>query len=348
MKVGIYNKYPDHLHFEPTSDCNARCPQCPRTFGASLLTNPELNVTEWSADDLKKVLDNDFFNDLKKVLINGNYGDIVMHTNPKEIISVFLDLKFQQIQINTNGGALGTEFWSWLGTHKNILVEFGIDGLDDTHHLYRRNTRFDIVMKNARAFIEAGGTASWAMTVFKHNEHQIDKCSKLAKEYGFSSFKKRPSTRWSGEDLIILDANMKESYRLEPATEIENRSSNLKNTSTECNIECSVAKQNSVYLSAEGKLYPCCWMAFSDQQNLNSHKKSSFIQKFYKDYDYGLDFNNVIKNKIVDIIKSKIFVEIENSWISDNQFDACKNHCVINSNRNRQLNKTKIKSYYSQ
>jgi MoaA/NifB/PqqE/SkfB family radical SAM enzyme len=359
MELGIYEHLPSRLHLEPTTRCNARCPQCPRTFAASMMTDPRLKMVDWNPEDLKTVLEDEFFKNLKSVLINGNYGDIVMHPHPKELIEVLLNRNVYLV-INTNGGALSTEFWSWLGSHRNVVVEFGIDGLKDTHHLYRRNTVFEVVMKNAKAFIDAGGDARWSMTVFKHNEHQIEECRNLAKEYKFKQFKQRPSTRFYHTDYIVLDNNMNEAYRLEPASKVADRYSNRKKSRYKkieipkiskidinefdnpipkidtCAIECLVSSHPSVYLSASGKLYPCCWTANKHEKSLIEGINSSFVQTFHKDLRYDIDFNDVTKNKISDIVKSGIFREIEKSWYSKNQFDVCKEICAIRSNMNYQ------------
>lgn len=360
MELGIYESLPIRLHLEPTTRCNARCPQCPRTFSASMMTDPRLKIVDWDPEDLKIVLEDEFFKNLKSVLINGNYGDIVMHPRPKELIKVLLNKKLNYVVINTNGGALNTEFWSWLGSHRNVIVEFGIDGLKDTHHLYRRNTVFEVVMKNAKAFIDSGGLAVWVMTTFRHNEHQIEECRKLAKEYKFKQFKQRPSTRFYYRDYIVLDNNMNEAYRLEPASKIADRYSNRKkaqykkveipkvskidikefdnpiSSKATRAIECLVSNHPSVYLSASGKLYPCCWTANKHEQSLMGGINSSFVQTFHKTLGYDVDFNDVMKNKISDIVKSGIFKEIEKSWYSKNQFDACKETCAIRSNMNYQ------------
>lgn len=366
MNLGIYENLPKRLHLEPTTRCNARCPQCPRTLSASLITDPRLNMVDWDPEELKFVLQDDFFKNLTHVLINGNYGDIVMHPYPKELVEVFLDKNMVEIAINTNGGALNTKFWSWLGTHKNIHVEFGIDGLKDTHHLYRRNTVFEVVMKNAKAFIDAGGGATWSMTTFKHNEHQIEECSDLAKEYGFKSFKQRPSTRFNKKDYIVLDSSMKESYRLEPASIVADRFKNMgahkyktieipkaseinidkfqppKISLSSRAIECLVSNPLSVYLSANKKLYPCCWTAYNHESSLMEGVNSSFVQTFHKKLGYDIDFNDVTKNKISDIIDCGIFTEIEKSWFSSNQFDICKKTCSIHSNMNYEYTNSNI------
>ena len=64
---------------------------------------------------------------------------------------------------------------------------FSIDGLKNTNELYRRKLEWEKLMRNASAFIEAGGVAYWDMLVFKHNEHQIEEVRQLAKNMGFKN-----------------------------------------------------------------------------------------------------------------------------------------------------------------
>lgn len=366
MINGIYKTLPHHLHLEPTSDCNARCPQCPRTFFTSKITDPRLNVEEWSPAELSEILRNEYFKDLRKILVNGNYGDIVKHSQPKELLEVALAHN-TMIEIRTNGGALPVAFWSWLGQQKNVLVEFGIDGLADTHHLYRRNTRFDVVIKNASAYIAAGGNASWAMTLFKHNEHQEQPCRELATELGFSSFKARASSRWHTKDLIVVDNNFNKEYVLEPVTGLASRysaapadkarplsfyeqhrkeitfdlaSAKIKESPVE-DVKCHVADGNSVYLSADKKLWPCCWIGFNVQNAIKTNTRTSFVEKFFNELNYDLDFNNVMTHSITGIVGSGLFLEIENSW-RHTPFDECSTMCSKKSNWNIQAKNTQI------
>ena len=77
------------IHLEPTSKCNAKCPQCPRNvFGSSHLLD---NLQE--EDFPIELLDQIDIPVLNDVLINGNYGDIVMHSKPKEFIEEIMNGK---------------------------------------------------------------------------------------------------------------------------------------------------------------------------------------------------------------------------------------------------------------
>jgi sulfatase maturation enzyme AslB (radical SAM superfamily) len=91
--------------------------------------------------------------------------------------------------MNTNGSARTVDWWRDIAEvlKPNGYVIFSIDGLEDTNHLYRRNTNWEKIISNVNAFIEAGGIAHWEYIVFEHNEHQIDIARDLASSLGFSN-----------------------------------------------------------------------------------------------------------------------------------------------------------------
>jgi MoaA/NifB/PqqE/SkfB family radical SAM enzyme len=107
---------------------------------------------------------------------------------------------------NTNGSLRNPAWWSRLGAvmreEQNLgnYCTFSLDGLEDTNHLYRRNTNWKKIMENAQAFIDAGGIAHWDFIVFEHNEHQVDEARELAIKMGFKNFNVKRTTRWSRYD----------------------------------------------------------------------------------------------------------------------------------------------------
>src|SRR5262249_43756113 len=97
--------------------------------------------------------------------------------------------------MHTNGGARGPDWWAKLARSCRS-VWFGIDGLEDTNHLYRQNVSWKRLMANARAYIGAGGRATWVMNVFRHNEHQVEEARRFATEAGFVEFIVRKTARF--------------------------------------------------------------------------------------------------------------------------------------------------------
>lgn len=357
MIIGIYKDLPEYLHIEPTKRCNAACPQCPRTIGASLQSYPNIPKTEITPDNLKTILSDKFFKRLRKVLINGNYGDIVMHSTPKEFVQTFIDMKFQEIQINTNGGGLSTEFWSWLGSQSNVIVEFALDGLEDTHHLYRRNTRFDTVIKNAKAYINAGGYARWIMNVFGNNEHQVDVCRQMSKDLGFAEFYSDDSVRFHKEYDTLVDKNFNEVAKLYPTEFVKNNKHlgkedrskewykkvyNFVNQEFDILqddrsksyingpevVDCKVTQGlESIYISGDRKLWPCCWMELDYNKKTLDNNYSSFVDLFFKTLNKEKDFNSLSKHTATDVVNAGLLTTIEKSW-SSKCIDICKRTCA--------------------
>ncbi|MDA8847055.1 radical SAM protein [bacterium] len=335
------------IHLEPTSKCNAKCPQCPRNvFGSSHLLD---NLQE--EDFPIELLDQIDIPVLNDVLINGNYGDIVMHSKPKEFIEALVNkwgARREQptLRIHTNGSALKKDFWEYLGSLK-IHVEFGIDGVTNEQHiLYRQNTRLDKVLENAKSFINAGGEASWAMTLFKHNQSSVEIAKQMAKDLGFMTFKSRPSTRFShftvskqrvgavlnddfsvkhwlqpindGElqdDLTLTSKNIQRQYQKQHALgSIVSRNEQSRYVQDEVN--CEVKESSRVYVSARGKVTPCCYL--------------ERIQKWDKDCaTLGIDpnFNSLHNNKISDILKHNFWNILDNSIKSKKVLGTCSFNC---------------------
>ena len=187
-----YNQY--QFHVELSNICNAACPICPRYWAGSKITRPGLMPTSISEKQFKEWFPPDIMsNRVDRMMLCGNQGDPFA---AKDIIGI-LDYcasvlpSNRQLVTHSNGGLRSEEVWREAGNilqgNEKWYMWFSIDGLADTNHLYRRNVNWDKLMRNATAFIEAGGTAYWDFLVFKHNEHQIEDVKKLAKEMGFKN-----------------------------------------------------------------------------------------------------------------------------------------------------------------
>ena len=76
-------------------------------------------------------------------------------------------------------------------------VQFSVDGLEDTNHIYRKNSRWkDIVMAvETLASGKQKPKLIWQMLVFPYNEHQIEEAERLSKEIGFDEFHYSKSLR---------------------------------------------------------------------------------------------------------------------------------------------------------
>jgi len=237
------------LHIEPTDACNAACPQCSRETNT---TFDKTDLHHLTVDQIKDIVDEDSIRNLNKMFMCGDYGDPAAGKYTLEIYRYFRSINSTiTLGMNTNGGIRNTDWWSQLGgilnTQKDYAI-FSLDGLSDTNHIYRINVNFDKVIQNARAFIRAGGNAHWEMLVFEYNQHQISQAEQMAKDLGFKWFRAKVSRR----------------FQLYPVEFLRPPTGWKDPTVSSGAIDCQILKDKSLYISATGKLYPCCWLGITD------------------------------------------------------------------------------------
>jgi len=232
------------IHVEPTTVCQAECSMCARTvlnYHTNKANNSELSLSRF------KELTKDVVSNLEKILFCGTLGDPVSCKELLDIISWVQEVNPSiVIGINTNGAIRNKKWWTQLANLIKLnplsYVVFSIDGLSDTNHVYRVNVSWAKLIENAQSFIAAGGVAQWDMLVFDHNKHQVDQARQLAKDMGFRAFRTKISNRFGTHNtsLIPPDNQM-------PEIELEQ-------------FSCMAEDTGSVYLSAAGVWYPCCYI----------------------------------------------------------------------------------------
>ena len=196
------------LQLEITNYCNAFCSQCERNYMIELQNETpeerreftldydiELNNTYLSIADIKKTFLPNKWTHLDEIVLCGNVDEPVINPDVIEIIKYFyhLDNKEKDIWVHVNGGSRNESFWSELGElskelNNRLTVVFGIDGDEETNHLYRKNVDWKTLQKNWRAYISSGGRAGWQFIVFKWNQHQIADIKKLSEAEKFEKF----------------------------------------------------------------------------------------------------------------------------------------------------------------
>lgn len=243
------------VHVELSSNCNAWCPSCPRNVNGFGLS-PDLIVQDLSLGRLEQILSD--LPNLHGIQFCGNYGDPIVAKNIMEAIDLAMNYA-EKIQIHTNGSIRSTEWWHSLGTKlKNINhdIWFGIDGIDDVHSIYRQGTSYEKIIENAKAFIDAGGTATWQFIPYSHNEHQIRDCLKISQAMGFKKFK---LTKVHRNNKIVRHYKTGAEFNLNPPTEIIHM---MRMPQTHTNvkpIDCMHISQPGIYISASGELSYCCY-----------------------------------------------------------------------------------------
>lgn len=207
----LYESYRDlnGMHLELTTRCNAACPMCPRHIKNGSEINPRLPMTEITLDQFKSWFPKEFLQQMRRVYACGNYGDPLAARDTLEIYKYIRECNDKVgLVIHTNGSARPKSWWEELakimnggpdGTRQDYVI-FSVDGLWDTNHLYRRNTSFEKIHENMKAYTAAGGIAKWDYIVFEHNEHQVEQAKQIAKDLGFQYFNIKKTTRWHRYD----------------------------------------------------------------------------------------------------------------------------------------------------
>ena len=194
-KITRFYERVTRVHLEVTARCNAACPQCHRNYsgGPKRINVQEL---ELSLEDVKRILPVSFLQQLNLLYVNGNYGDGAV---AKDIVEIFTYLREASPRLHlmlfTNGSVHTPDWWERLGGIINEIY-WGIDGLEDTNHIYRRHTSFKKIIANAEAFNKTADKSVWVFNVFKHNEHQVEEARELSKKLGFTDFVVRKTARF--------------------------------------------------------------------------------------------------------------------------------------------------------
>lgn len=186
------------VHLEMTEACNASCPMCARNLNGGEVS-PLLHGAELTISDIEQIFPPEFIKQLDRLYMCGNYGDPAVAKDTLEAFAYFREHNAKiNLSMHTNGSMKKPEWWAELAgvIGRKGYVIFGLDGLEDTNHLYRQGTVWSKIMENAQAFIAAGGRARWDYIVFAHNEHQVETARSLAESMGFEKFNVKKSNRF--------------------------------------------------------------------------------------------------------------------------------------------------------
>lgn len=317
------------IEWEITNKCNLSCPMCPRNeYGGNVI--PELKLYDFTLKDVQNIINFNEIN-LKHVYFCGTYGDPCANKNLLEIIEWF---KFHNVSIgiHTNGSLRNKTWWNNLSNlmNDNDFVAFAIDGLEDTNHVYRRNSDWYKILENIRSF---SGTKHWDFIVFKHNEHQIETAKKLAKELKFASFNVKKTSRFINkkhEKISFLNVNdeyniyppLNKKYVNESLFEVENKYHK---------ISCFYNEKNKIYIGADGYVFPCGWLhdRLYGPEVIDDEDRKKIFNIFNKK-------NNVFKNSLKTIVNQQ-FLLLEKTF-ENKPLKRCQFICGNSNNMIRNQN----------
>ena len=349
----------DEYQIEITTYCNAACPQCPRNE-LGLGVNPHMPLTHLAREAIDAAFSIELCSRLRQVFFCGSYGDPIMHP---DFLDILQDFRRKNptlwLYIHTNGGVHDEHYWAEIATIMNGYgqIDFGFDGLEDTLHLYRRNVKYAVAMRNARAYIKAGGRAQWNFIAFKHNEHQVEQARQLSNEYGFFNFLARKTGRFYDHQnetefkyWPVMDKKGNVEFQLEVPSNAELRNPSVQKIQVlkhmygsfreylqQTTIRCDAAAGKKVAVNAQGLVLPCNFFNHNlydarfhtpdalPRSSLHSYVDGKVqVQQFVQKYQTELDLNNC---SLENIFKSKFWQELAAGWGTKNRIMECAMTC---------------------
>jgi len=314
------------LTTELTFRCNAKCPACHRWKDLRInLNDPKYTIT---LDNFKRLFNKELLNGLEWLVINGNFGDSVMNKQFRDIIS-YVKEQDTRILIHTNGGVHGHDYWTDVGNilTKDDIINFDLDGLQDTHHIYRVNTQFDKVFSNAQSVIATNRPqVHWKYIVFEHNKHQVETARQIAIDAGFTTFSTVKTSRdiFAPKSGSFVHAKKTDAY-----------------LNAEKKIRCVWGDWGKWYISPEGLVFRCCWTG--------GHYYDETNEKFYYPPKFERMFNG-FEVPIQKIISYDYWSKLQQYLQGyDRSFKLCKSQCgkIVSSIEKTEDNlKTGEKTYF--
>jgi MoaA/NifB/PqqE/SkfB family radical SAM enzyme len=332
----------DEYQLEITSYCNAACPQCPRNNNGQGI-NKHMPLCHLERHVIDQAFPVELCNRLRQIFFCGSYGDPIMHP---EFLDILRDFRKKNptlwLYFHTNGGVHDTDYWQEIAKIMNGYgqIDFGIDGLEDTLHLYRRNVKYSKVIENAQAFIQAGGRAQWNFIVFKHNEHQVEQVQQLGKQLGFFNVLIRKTGRFFNHRTIeeMSSWPVNNEYVLEPPTQDQYRNqsmmflpdlkkqyNNIKEYFDTTEIKCDAMIGPKVVINAEGLVLPCNFFNHNlydrrfyesgvspESNELSTVNGQNQVRAFLE--SYNLNSFDIHSHKLEEIFNNAMWTDLVNSW----------------------------------
>ena len=244
MTQGLAAK--DFIQIETTTRCLLGCPACSRTVFAEKLHRPYPKI-DLDVDDLWNFFDCDSGRAITTLSLCGDYGDSIYYPKLFELIERFRSTK--QFIIHTAGSHQPAEFWHQLVallTPEDTVV-FGIDGLEDTNHLYRRNSNWASIMTALDIVVASGVQAEWDTNIFSFNYNRLDEIRKFAQSRG-ARFVCKKTSRFGDETLRPPEEHLVDTQALYQDA--------YDKTTVALEPQC----QTQRVISATGHLRPCGWI----------------------------------------------------------------------------------------
>lgn len=279
------------VELEITSDCNAACPGCART-----LNKESLQINSFTLQDLQRIFPVADYTGVEFKFC-GVLGDPAMNVECIDMVEYLTGLG-GYCELSTNGGVQTAEWWERMGKisfkHPGLVhIHFCIDGHKETNHIYRVNTKWNVVERNIAAYAQTAPdhTATWIYIIFDHNEHELEIAKTHATVLGFD-FATRTGMRnsyhnWIAQlgkknqqqNKVITTTGSKEHSKKEVVKELDKfineykvKKVDKKKTNEILNtIVCKYIHENEIFIASDQTMWPCCFLwdsAFKNREGI--------------------------------------------------------------------------------
>ena len=329
------------IELEITSDCNAACPGCARTLNKDIL-----QVTSFTLEDLKRIFPTTNHIADKEFKFCGVLGDPAIHPQFADMIEYLLQ-HGGRTSISTNGAVGSVDMWRRIGNlaqqyHKMFFIQWCIDGHRETNHIYRVNTKWNVLERNINAFCETVGEytarAQWVFIVFDHNEHELDIAKQHAERLGFK-FATRTGMRnsynnWVAElgkknnkqKKVITTTGDKEHKRKDEVYKLDKLIANNEVDNSIINtISCKYVHEGEVFIGSNLSMWPCCFLYDSKFKN-----RENIVEKLS---EYNDGWNSLKEHSIEEIMQHPWYDKVlEESWnpTHNKHMNRCIRTCAYN------------------
>jgi len=282
-----------HWHIEISSKCTLQCPRCARQEVPNGLVNTELDLEFFKRNFTPEFV----LSNVEKITFCGDDGDPIYAHDLIPVIRYIKSIKPVEIVIVTNGSYKKIEWWHELGLSltEQDTVHFSVDGWDNaSNNQYRVNSDFESIMTGIRTLKSHSlCRLVWDAILFRFNEDRIDHMQTLARQLGMDGFQLTQSTKFGhiykiyGQDDPLKPSSQSWTdttrYKRE-MVKLSERGLNDAVSATNLRLYqqamerplmnfdsviplCEIGNKG-LYIDAQGRLFPCCWVA--NRYNHNS------------------------------------------------------------------------------
>ena len=331
-----------NFQIDITSHCNARCAFCVRQIDGTTDVRTDLPLHNFDFEVWKRFCSEDTNGMIiNEVTLNGNWGDPMMHPDLVEMIEVLARYHPEaQLMVHTNGSMRTIKFWEDFAVacrkFRNHVVMFAIDGMEDTHSIYRVRTKWDKIIENMKAFCSKDGRARGIMTIFKHNKHQIEQVKQVCKDAGAIEFETRHS---HGAHTIQSGVVLEEDTSVEPehiSFTIEDGTGPAMSDQRDFDLyeklivppvksKCPWFADRKVQIDPWARVWPCCHVSY-----FGIDYEGSFIDELVDNSFIGArDSNDLNKENLFDILNNEWFSDTLSNAIDGADWKQCRETCGV-------------------